>query len=130
MSFIRILAFDSFLKNGRTQKKLLYLLKKPDEGNYFKIFYMHRQVEFYIFVLYTCSSFFIYNFIRCYSKVGKQQAKEQVVSLDDGCIHRGTIMHELMHVVGFWHEQSRTDRDDFVIILVNNISPCASLFNI
>lgn len=38
MSFIRILAFDSFQKNGRTKKKLSYQLKKPEEGDYLKFF--------------------------------------------------------------------------------------------
>ncbi|KRZ56395.1 Zinc metalloproteinase nas-6 [Trichinella nativa] len=58
----------------------------------------------------------------CFSMVGRMQGR-QVVSLGSGCLFNEVIVHELMHVLGFWHEQSRTDRDDFIIIRAENVIP-------
>ncbi|XP_065059026.1 zinc metalloproteinase nas-4-like [Rhopilema esculentum] len=56
----------------------------------------------------------------CYSKVGRQGG-EQLVSLGDGCAGRKNVLHELMHAIGFFHENSRYDRDSFVKVLWWNI---------
>ena len=48
----------------------------------------------------------------------------QPVSLDNGCLYSSTVKHELMHAVGFFHEHSRTDRDDYVKIYYDNIDAC------
>ncbi|KAI6176287.1 Metalloendopeptidase [Aphelenchoides bicaudatus] len=58
----------------------------------------------------------------CYSMVGRTGGR-QVLSLGQGCIQKGIIMHEMMHAVGFFHEQSRPDRDSYVQILWHNIQP-------
>ncbi|KAL7833733.1 hypothetical protein AOLI_G00286930 [Acnodon oligacanthus] len=59
----------------------------------------------------------------CYSFVGRRGG-EQVVSLNRiGCMHHGVIQHELLHALGFNHEQNRSDRDRHVQILFQNVIP-------
>lgn len=60
----------------------------------------------------------------CWSYVGRYpDIFGQELSLDDGCIYKDTIQHEFLHALGFEHEQSRPDRDDYVTILYENIIP-------
>ncbi|XP_055349940.1 zinc metalloproteinase nas-6-like [Paramacrobiotus metropolitanus] len=59
--------------------------------------------------------------VGCQSYTGRQGG-EQLLSLQmPECKDAGLIHHELMHVVGFYHEQSRTDRDKYVEINWDNI---------
>jgi len=55
----------------------------------------------------------------CWSEVGMRGGK-QVVSLGISC-SAGSAIHEIGHVAGLWHEQSRNDRDQFVRILWENV---------
>lgn len=57
----------------------------------------------------------------CWSRVGRQGGM-QVISLGGGC-GIGSAIHEIGHSLGLWHEQSRSDRDQHVQIVWDNIDP-------
>lgn len=59
----------------------------------------------------------------CWSMVGRH-GKGQVLNLQvDGCVRHGVVVHELMHALGFYHQQSAANRDEWVVIHWENIKP-------
>ncbi|CAH2250032.1 jg12863 [Pararge aegeria aegeria] len=69
----------------------------------------------------------------CYSMVGYQAERGiHVMNLaphspGSGCLRLGTIVHEFMHILGFFHMHSTHDRDDYVRIVEENITPGKSI---
>lgn len=58
----------------------------------------------------------------CWSSVGRIGGKQQVNLQSPSCTTLiGTVIHEFMHSIGFFHEQSREERDNFVTILFENV---------
>ncbi|KAG8438283.1 hypothetical protein GDO86_008825 [Hymenochirus boettgeri] len=52
----------------------------------------------------------------CWSTVGKTGGSQAVSVSKNGCMSHGIIQHEILHSLGFIHEHSRSDRDDYVNI--------------
>ena len=60
----------------------------------------------------------------CYSSVGRVTGKQDL-SLTPECLNKGkgTVIHELMHALGLWHEHTRPDRDTYIYVELGNIIP-------
>ncbi|OQV23624.1 putative Zinc metalloproteinase nas-14 [Hypsibius exemplaris] len=59
----------------------------------------------------------------CSTYVGMIGGK-QILNLEaaNPCFVKGTILHDFMHAMGFWHEQSRTDRDQYIDLNLTNVN--------
>ena len=56
---------------------------------------------------------------QCEAFVGKIGGAQQIGGSSKCSL--GTILHEMGHTIGLWHEQSRADRDTYVNVMYNNI---------
>ncbi|TNM91924.1 hypothetical protein fugu_018936 [Takifugu bimaculatus] len=64
---------------------------------------------------------FTYRPCGCCSYVGRRGGGPQAISIGKNCDKFGIVVHELGHVIGFWHEHTRPDRDEHVSIVRDNI---------
>ena len=53
--------------------------------------------------------------------MGRKGNGKQGISIGQDCDNFGIIVHELGHALGFWHEHTRPDRDNYVKIDEQNI---------
>lgn len=116
-------------KNGGVVEVPFLLSREYDEPSRKAILQAFAEFE-----RFTCVRFVAYrgqrDFISiipmsgCFSGVGRSGGM-QVVSLAPTCLQKGPgiVLHELMHVLGFWHEHARADRDSYIRVNWNEIRP-------
>ncbi|KAM9825116.1 low choriolytic enzyme-like isoform X2 [Syngnathus typhle] len=57
----------------------------------------------------------------CWSYLGQIGGRQPISLQRNGCVFKDIVQHEVLHALGFHHEQVRSDRDDHVIIKFENI---------
>ncbi|XP_028812727.1 high choriolytic enzyme 1-like isoform X1 [Denticeps clupeoides] len=59
----------------------------------------------------------------CWSFVGRRTGSQTVSLSRQGCVYPHVVQHEILHALGFNHEQCRSDRDEHVRIIYSNVAP-------
>ncbi|XP_010891170.2 low choriolytic enzyme-like [Esox lucius] len=62
----------------------------------------------------------------CFSSMGRVGEKQILSLAAFSCIQHGIIQHELLHALGFYHEHTRSDRDQYVRINWNYVADYAT----
>ncbi|CAH8638451.1 unnamed protein product [Heterobilharzia americana] len=84
--------------------------------NYTCLSFVERQPQHRSYIIFTEKA------CGCCSYVGRRSEDEpQAISIGKNCDKKGIVIHELGHVIGFWHEHTRPDRDEHVDILLDNV---------
>ena len=60
----------------------------------------------------------------CYATLGYTGAKENLQGVLNGC-NVSAMLHEMGHIMGFAHEQSRANRNSYLFLDFNNIAPAS-----
>ncbi|KAE9416431.1 hypothetical protein Angca_009121, partial [Angiostrongylus cantonensis] len=62
----------------------------------------------------------------CYTSVGRLNGRSVLMleaNSENTCVVIQIVQHELLHVIGLWHEHMRYDRDRYVRVNFRNIRP-------
>ncbi|KAG8580046.1 hypothetical protein GDO81_007106 [Engystomops pustulosus] len=65
----------------------------------------------------------IENQANCWSYIGRLGGMQSLGLNMPNCIKYNLIQHELMHALGFYHEHTRRDRDNYIEVMWQNIPP-------
>ncbi|XP_062291505.1 high choriolytic enzyme 1-like [Scomber scombrus] len=84
-------------------------------------FHKSTCVRFYWRRWWHRSYLYIFSGTGCWSYLGRQGGGQRVSLRRNGCLYQSTVQHEVLHALGFHHEQVRSDRDRYVNILSQNI---------
>uniref|UniRef100_A0A8C6S637 Metalloendopeptidase n=1 Tax=Neogobius melanostomus TaxID=47308 RepID=A0A8C6S637_9GOBI len=57
----------------------------------------------------------------CYSYIGRRGSSQNLSLQRSGCVYHDTVQHELLHALGFHHEQKRSDRDQYIRVRLENV---------
>ncbi|MGH0123161.1 UNVERIFIED_CONTAM: hypothetical protein FKN15_078256 [Acipenser sinensis] len=76
-----------------------------------------KSVDGHVYVAYNLSS----EYCDCWSYLGVNGGPQALSLQSPGCMWSEIASHELMHTLGFVHEQSKIDRDKYITILLANV---------
>ncbi|UMM39016.1 hypothetical protein L5515_016239 [Caenorhabditis briggsae] len=93
----------------------LFLRAMRHWENYTCVSFVPRQAHHKHYITFTVDK------CGCCSYVGRRGEGPQAISIGKNCDKFGIVVHELGHVVGFWHEHTRPDRDMYVDIFYKSI---------
>ncbi|VDP79865.1 unnamed protein product [Schistosoma mattheei] len=89
---------------GETKATIMKAMRHWE--NYTCLSFVERQPHHRSYIIFTEKA------CGCCSYVGRRSEDEpQAISIGKNCDKKGIVIHELGHVIGFWHEHTRPDRD-------------------
>ncbi|XP_050690926.1 astacin-like [Eriocheir sinensis] len=59
----------------------------------------------------------------CRSSVGRAGGRQTLHLNAKECMDVGTVIHELLHILGLFHEHSRADRSRYITVNLHNVIP-------